>query len=149
MGGLASDSPDLEAPTSEYHCEWECKRIKVPSNYDDADGAQLEMYLRRARARKAKNQQLWMLQGGPGSTGEVLKMFLPLMGDWVSDYDVYIPDHRGVPFSTALRCHAATQAYYKSDEHLEITCSSETPCVIPDPAWLKPSFASACFSELR
>ena len=55
------------------------------------------------------NGAFWMLQGGPGSSGESLySIAVPWMNFLDDTFDLYIPDHRGTGYSNPLDCTTET-----------------------------------------
>ncbi|MCC6621247.1 MAG: alpha/beta fold hydrolase, partial [Deltaproteobacteria bacterium] len=62
-------------------------------------------FLRRL-GRQPSRGQLWLLSGGPGGTAFGAKDAGDFLGAYLSDLDVYLPDHRGVGESTPLSCAA-------------------------------------------
>ncbi|KAH3731662.1 alpha/beta hydrolase fold [Pelomyxa schiedti] len=88
----------------------ECLNISVPLSYQNPGGQQIFAFVSRLtnpNVATAKKGQLWMLQGGPGDSGEsgwpfaYSEHLMDLLG---GTFDLMFPDHRGVGFSTPLYC---------------------------------------------
>lgn len=128
---------------------WECARVQVPSSYEDMDGLKTTVFVRRARLKKRIDPvpQLWVLQGGPGMTGKSMKGHAE--ASWTERFDVYIPDHRGVPMSSALRCPHAQQAFLQAQGKEDAVCTDKLPCLTPQPMLNNATAMKGCFAELQ
>jgi len=97
-----------------YHLEWgpcpegyisECTTLLVPLDWRHVHGATIEVFVSRYPARGEESQgQLWLLDGGPGSSGESFGAALDTVFAPFRDYDIYVLEHRGVGESTRLSC---------------------------------------------
>ncbi|KAH3764241.1 alpha/beta hydrolase fold [Pelomyxa schiedti] len=88
----------------------QCLNISVPLSYDNPGGKQITAFTSRLTNPNdtiTKKGQLWLLQGGPGGSGESIWPFAhreQLMDLLGGTFDLMFPDHRGVGFSTPLYC---------------------------------------------
>lgn len=76
-----------------------CLNLTVPLNYDDPDGPQVIAFATKLAANITPARgQFWMLEGGPGSSGEALIPTMlrnDVMDLFGGEYDIVFPDHRG------------------------------------------------------
>lgn len=85
-----------------------CANVPLPLDPADSDPAEREVSVfvkhvfNPAIAAENRLGDVWLLQGGPGSSGVAMEA---LTGS-LDNYNVYIPDHRGVGRSTRLGCSA-------------------------------------------
>lgn len=95
-------------PGSERALSWECGTLPVPLNYDDVDGAMLEMRVVRARLDSQQNRigALFVNPGGPGIPGidlaTDLSLTMPI--EVLERFDLVGFDPRGVNLSSPVRC---------------------------------------------
>jgi pimeloyl-ACP methyl ester carboxylesterase len=83
----------------------ECATIDVPLDHEDPQGETIPLFVARRLSGKAGAPQLWLLDGGPGSSGE--DFFWGLVGQLAQalpDVDIYVPAHRGTGRSAGLTC---------------------------------------------
>lgn len=89
----------------------ECATVDVPLNWEAPDGETLPFFVRRFPTSKPESKgQLWLLQGGPGAAGWMFYEMLPWFTRMAPDYDVYVPDYRGVGRSAWLGCEGQSGA---------------------------------------
>ncbi|MCU0693894.1 MAG: alpha/beta hydrolase [Polyangiaceae bacterium] len=82
----------------------QCAKVQVALNWDDPQGATIDLHVARLAAPSARTGQLWLLQGGPGGSGADLVDLIRALGNLAPHLDVYTLDHRGVGHSTRLGC---------------------------------------------
>lgn len=83
----------------------ECATIDMPLDHASPGGEQIPIFVARLRSGKAGAAQLWMIDGGPGSSGE--DFFWGLTDEFaamIPDVDIYVPAHRGTGRSAGLVC---------------------------------------------
>jgi pimeloyl-ACP methyl ester carboxylesterase len=85
----------------------QCRLVKVPLNWEQPQGKTIDLFLHRTLAAQSPAKgQIWLLDGGPGGSGEELaKASREFFGDNAA-YDVYTLTHRGTGRSTLLQCEA-------------------------------------------
>ncbi|MGA8995662.1 MAG: alpha/beta hydrolase [Nocardioidaceae bacterium] len=121
-GGTVRDRPAVASrastdgvptPTLDwYPClgKAECATSRVPLDYDDPDGAQVELALLRLKATDPRRRigSLFLNPGGPGSSATELAYFSDavLSPSVRSRFDVVGMDPRGVGFSDNVTCFA-------------------------------------------
>jgi len=90
----------------------ECASVQLPLNYADPAGASLPIFIsRKLAAGGAAKTQVWLLQGGPGGSGNVFKGAIDqILAPALPDVDFYLLEHRGVGLSERLGCPAAESA---------------------------------------
>ncbi|HEY5844761.1 MAG TPA: alpha/beta hydrolase [Mycobacterium sp.] len=95
-----------------YTCysDYKCTTVKLPLDYDDPKGAQVEVALLKVPAgdRKHRIGTLFLNPGGPGGSGTDLAYYAPnfLGSDVLDRFDVVGFDPRGVGFSDNVTCFA-------------------------------------------
>ncbi|AKT41149.1 alpha/beta hydrolase [Chondromyces crocatus] len=111
-GGQGGDDvPIVWGPCPETYAEAECALVPLPLDHDHPEGPTLDVFVARRLSGNPDAAQLWMLQGGPGSSGE--SFFFGMVDRFASlmpDVDLYIPDHRGTGRSAYLGCDAEDAA---------------------------------------
>ncbi|HEU4534551.1 MAG TPA: hypothetical protein VFS00_10555, partial [Polyangiaceae bacterium] len=122
LAGLSGcgDSSD-EVPPYEPKITWgaceepfdtmdECGTFQAPLDWSDPDREKIDVFLARKKARSAPRGQLWLLQGGPGSSGGYFsypygeRSEVDRLSAALPDLDIYVFEHRGVGLSTRLYC---------------------------------------------
>ncbi|MBI5537645.1 MAG: alpha/beta fold hydrolase [Deltaproteobacteria bacterium] len=83
----------------------ECATLQVPLDWSQPQGQTIPLYVDRITHNPGATAQLWLLQGGPGGSGQdmVAIATLVLEGDLPS-FDIFTLDHRGVGMSARLGC---------------------------------------------
>ena len=95
-----------------YSCysDYKCTTVKVPLDYDQPRGAQVELALLKVPARDRKHRvgTLFVNPGGPGASGTELAYYAPanFSAKLLNRFDVVGFDPRGVGFSTNVTCFA-------------------------------------------
>lgn len=85
----------------------ECGVMNVPLDRAQPSGPTIEYYFKRYRPQGGRSlRALWMLQGGPGASGNVFEGFSEALATRFADVDYYMPDHRGTGRSSRLGCPA-------------------------------------------
>jgi len=85
----------------------ECATVATPLRHDDPEGPTIDVFVKRYRAEGGTGERaLWMLQGGPGASGQVFEGISDVFSRPEPDVDYYFPDHRGTGRSTRLGCAA-------------------------------------------
>ena len=85
----------------------ECAYIPVSIDRDDPDSVEIEVMIARRPAPSGDTEaQLWLMQGGPGGSGDAFELvgMIDELGDLLPDVDVYVIEHRGVGESAGLSC---------------------------------------------
>ncbi|MGJ9636916.1 alpha/beta hydrolase [Actinotignum sp. GS-2025b] len=110
-GGLP-EYPAQLARFYEQRVEWtscgkdQCARVQVPMNYEDPEGATIELSMRKQEASGSAVGSIFINPGGPGGSGlELLPTASISPGkDVVEKYNVIGFDPRGVGESTPITC---------------------------------------------
>ncbi len=112
--GGTTGEPGIEpVPLSWYPCptftggaglDAECAEVMVPLDWDEPDGEQIELFVKRLGGGNGSHQ-MWMLMGGPGGSGVGYEA---QGSDLASNdgLDIYLLDHRGTGRSSRLSCSA-------------------------------------------
>jgi pimeloyl-ACP methyl ester carboxylesterase len=137
---LAQLPPELQQPEVSY----ECATAAVPLDYDEPNGATIQLSLVRLPAAGPFSDRigsLFLNPGGPGGSGVDFAVFfgpfagLELGGDVRSRFDIVGFDPRGVGRSTALKCFGnerqaerafAPAAYPISDDEVAERIAADT-----------------------
>lgn len=85
----------------------ECALVGVPLIYNSTtDDTKIQYFVKRWRIpNRTPKGQLWLLQGGPGSSGKVFDGVAGAFQQYLNnEYDVYAPDFRGTGRSTFMAC---------------------------------------------
>lgn len=85
----------------------ECTTFEVPLDWRRPWGETIELFMSRLPADPElgpSKGQLFLLQGGPGGSGEVFGGALGSIFSPLRDHDIYVLEHRGVGDSTRLTC---------------------------------------------
>ena len=109
----------------------ECASVKVPLDWNAAAGPSIPVFLSRRRADARAAGQLWLLQGGPGGSGEAFLELVMVLGQLLPNLDIYVLEHRGVGESARLGCP-----------------TQEDPASVSGRA-VDPSEAAACINALE
>ena len=85
--------------------EGECADIVAPVYWNEPDGQTLTLKVKRLKGSPSAVRQIWMLEGGPGGSGIAdFSSFMEYLNSLDPDMDIYVPDHRGVGYSTRMGC---------------------------------------------
>ena len=112
-GAIDGGSPDAAPDAPKLEIAWgacpdgfisECASVKVPLDWNAAAGPSIPVFLSRRRADARAAGQLWLLQGGPGGSGEAFLDLVMVLGPLLPDLDIYVLEHRGVGESARLGC---------------------------------------------
>lgn len=102
--------------------------MEVPLDRTRPNGERIEYYFKRYRPAGGRSlRALWMLQGGPGASGNVFEGFSEALASRFPDVDYYMPDHRGTGRSTRLGC--PQQESEASERGPEITAAEWPACL--------------------
>ena len=92
----------------------DCTTVKLPLDYDEPKGAQVELAVIKSKARKPgrKIGSLFLNPGGPGGSGAIIAAQAQyFLGDEVLDrFDIVGFDPRGIVFSDNVNCFPSTRA---------------------------------------
>ncbi|WP_433729152.1 alpha/beta hydrolase [Actinoplanes sp. CA-051413] len=91
----------------------QCATVRLPLDYDEPDGATVQIALLRVKARKQAQRigSLFVNPGGPGGSGTDMAALAPaFLSDSVLDrFDVVGFDPRGIGASDNLKCFPSTR----------------------------------------
>ncbi|GAA3951768.1 alpha/beta hydrolase [Actinoplanes auranticolor] len=91
----------------------QCATVRLPLDYDEPDGASVEIALLRVKARKQAQRigSLFVNPGGPGGSGTDMAALAPAyLSESVLDrFDVVGFDPRGIGMSDNLKCFSSTR----------------------------------------
>lgn len=92
----AADFPELAGS--------QCMKTSVPLRHESADGASIELFIRRIPAAEPANRrgEVWLVAGGPGEPGASFHPLLPTFRKAFPHHDLVLPDHRGTGGSERL-----------------------------------------------
>ncbi|WP_437904057.1 alpha/beta fold hydrolase [Sorangium sp. So ce327] len=107
----------------------ECATVALPLDPSKPDGATLPVFVSRHLAPGgAAKAQVWLLQGGPGDSGNMFTGFIEQLWERVMpDVDWYVLEHRGVGLSSRLEC--PVQEDPSSEDGAEISASEWPACI--------------------
>jgi len=107
----------------------ECATVPLPLDPAKPDGETLPVFVSRHLAPGgAAKAQVWLLQGGPGGSGNVYKDAIEQVWQGViPDVDWYVLEHRGVGLSSRLECPA--QEDMGSEGGAAITANEWPACI--------------------
>lgn len=125
-GGAASAIQWGSCP-SDYLSE--CASVPLPLDFSKPEGETLPVFVsRRLAGSGAGKAQVWLLQGGPGGSGNVFKGVVEQAADFIlPDVDFYVLEHRGVGLSERLGC--ADQEAPASEAGASIAESEWPACI--------------------
>src|SRR5436190_1388449 len=132
--GCGSDDPG--APGLTGSDDWapcppgfqdECRTMMMPLDWAAPAGAQIPVFVSRARSRAAHRGGVWLLAGGPGQSADAFEGFIDSLRARVPGLDVYTIEHRGVGQSARLAC--AEQESPSSERGSSITPAEVPACV--------------------
>ena len=110
----SADAPEAGVPSLQIN--WgacpdgfvsQCAQVSVPLDWATPSGQTIPVFLSRMPARTVSRGQLWLLQGGPGGSGEEFVTVVPALAQLLPDLDILVLEHRGVGLSSRLGCAAA------------------------------------------
>ena len=84
----------------------DCGTATVPLRWEAPGSREIDLHVVRLHRTGGTTGQLWMLQGGPGFSGESLMSQALWLGSRAPDLDILLLDHRGTGRSTRLGCEA-------------------------------------------
>ena len=106
----------------------ECADFVVPQTWNGPHSQTITIRVKRLRGSGTATRQFWMLQGGPGGSGiGDFPSFMEMLSRLDPDMDIYVPDHRGVGYSTRMGCPA--QEADDSDGGFTITMDELPDCI--------------------
>jgi pimeloyl-ACP methyl ester carboxylesterase len=111
-GPCPTDSKYVYEPTAQ------CATIEVPLDRAHPERGTIPQFIARLPASSGPaTKQFWILDGGPGSSGE--ELFEGII-DWYAqampDVDLYVPAHRGTGRSAGLACAGEGQDTPNNDD---------------------------------
>jgi pimeloyl-ACP methyl ester carboxylesterase len=101
----------------------ECAYLPTPLSWDDPGGDRIGVFVSRRRAPSGTTLgQLWLVQGGPGGSGDVFAYFgyIDEIGALLPDVDVFVMEHRGVGESGRLWCPEQEDPNSPGGEFIEV-----------------------------
>jgi pimeloyl-ACP methyl ester carboxylesterase len=106
-----------------------CAAVPLPLDHAKAGGETLPIFVSRYPAKSGTAKaQLWLLQGGPGGSGDVFKQVIEtFFASALPDVDFYVLEHRGVGESSRLGCPVEEDP--KSPEGVTITQDEWPACI--------------------
>ncbi|XXT14952.1 alpha/beta fold hydrolase [Sorangium sp. So ce429] len=107
----------------------ECATVALPLDPSKPGGETLPVFVSRHLAPGgAAKAQVWLLQGGPGDSGNMFTGFIEQLWERVMpDVDWYVLEHRGVGLSSRFEC--PVQEDPSSEDEAEISASEWPACV--------------------
>jgi pimeloyl-ACP methyl ester carboxylesterase len=107
----------------------ECAWVPLPLDYDDASGKTLPIFVSHYPAKnEPATAQLWLLNGGPGDTGNAFTGLIPrTFAGLLPDVEFYVLEQRGVGESARLGC--AEQESASSQSGAEISDDEWPACI--------------------
>ena len=106
-----ADAGPVEARFQSVPCQgtfasagFECAYAATPFDWQQPHGQQISVHVARLKASKSSRGQFWLLAGGPGQPASDLITLATGLAKVVPEFDIYLPDHRGVGYSSRLSC---------------------------------------------
>lgn len=74
----------------------DCAKIQVPLYWNNPSEKNITFFIKRLKSNQPKKGQIWMFEGGPGGSGEMLAQITGknLWQKFNGSMDVIVPDHR-------------------------------------------------------
>jgi len=106
----------------------ECTKVAVPLDPARPEGKQIQIFASRRLASNNAKSQVWLLQGGPGGSGNAFKAAIEsFLAPAMPESDFYVLEHRGVGESERLSCPAEENPV--SDGGIAITNAEWPACI--------------------
>lgn len=142
-GAGSGTRPKLKWRSCDAH--FQCATLTVPVDYDQPDGATLQLALVRHRATNPDKRigSLVVNPGGPGGSGIDLAESLWLGEDIDARFDLVGFDPRGVGRSTPIECHDNLQELYAADP------APATPAATAHLLAVSKTFVNTCAERYR
>lgn len=101
--------------------QMECASPLVPRDYEDPDGALVQLFVVRSPATGERKGALFVNPGGPGASGAEFASVLPLIlpDEIVESFDIVGVDPRGVGGSTPIDCGVPPEELYGVDPTID------------------------------
>ncbi len=108
----------------------QCAYVSVPLDYDYPTGTQIRIFVKRlVQSAATPKPALWILNGGPGQPQSTMEDVVDNLNQYLSkEYDLYLPEHRGVGRSTRLSCVAPQAETLGSEGGIIITANEMNQC---------------------
>jgi pimeloyl-ACP methyl ester carboxylesterase len=130
-GGTTQPNPPLDWQACPKGFQTECARVPVPLDWNNPQGESTEVFVSRRLSGVTGAPQLWLLQGGPGGSGDAYEPYVNQIASFFPPIDIYVLEHRGVGESGRLEC---------PEQELETS---------PDGAWINAEEIPTCLSYLQ
>ena len=119
-----TQQPDERTPVDPGTLEWgtcedsgalECATLSVPLDWDEPDGATIDLAVARLPASGDREGAILTNPGGPGGSGIDFLVNQPFDAELTSRFDIVSWDPRGVARSGGLKCGAAVTTFLAAD----------------------------------
>lgn len=106
-GGTDGGGPRMGAvvwrPCNIGQAQIDCATVDVPLDWSSTESQRIDYFVRRILTPSAPSKgQVWLLVGGPGTSGAGVLGGVSIFANL--GWDVYVPDYRGVGASSSLSC---------------------------------------------
>ncbi|WP_437818297.1 alpha/beta fold hydrolase [Sorangium sp. So ce1078] len=127
--GASGGSSEVEWGSCPADFISECATVALPLDPSKPGGETLPVFVSRHLAPGgAAKAQVWLLQGGPGDSGNMFTGFIEQLWERVMpDVDWYVLEHRGVGLSSRFEC--PVQEDPSSEDGAEISPSEWPACI--------------------
>lgn len=130
LAALGDDEQD-DAPITWAACPTdfasECAWVPLPIDHKNPRSKALPIFVsRRPASSRHATGQLWLLQGGPGGSGNIFGSLTETLSELLPTFDLYVLEHRGVGESARLGCDSYENPL--SDDGFEIADDEWPAC---------------------